>query len=156
QEDGPAARVGARRPGPAACRLDFGGRRGACEVIAIRAPALPAPRGLGGRFGGGAAPPAEFSRWASGRRGCCARGSAPASPRRSPSASRRDMARVRVGSASDVPVGEGRVIDAAGKTIALFNVGRRYYAIDNTCAHRGGPLGEGDLDGAVVTCPWHG
>ena len=66
------------------------------------------------------------------------------------------MARVRVGSASDVPVGEGRVIDTAGRAIALFNVGGRYYAIDNTCAHRGGPLGEGDLDGAVVACPWHG
>jgi len=55
-----------------------------------------------------------------------------------------------------VPVGEGRVVDAAGKTIALFNVAGRYYAIDNTCAHRGGPLGEGELDGTVVTCPWHG
>jgi nitrite reductase/ring-hydroxylating ferredoxin subunit len=28
--------------------------------------------------------------------------------------------------------------------------------IDNTCRHRGGPLGEGELDGPVVTCPWHG
>ena len=32
----------------------------------------------------------------------------------------------------------------------------RSTAVDNTCAHRGGPLGQGDLDGAVVTCPWHG
>ena len=66
------------------------------------------------------------------------------------------MARARAGSTSDVPVGEGRVVDAVGKTIALFNVAGRYYAIDNTCAHRGGPLGEGELDGTVVTCPWHG
>ncbi|MGH9448614.1 MAG: Rieske (2Fe-2S) protein, partial [Terriglobia bacterium] len=27
---------------------------------------------------------------------------------------------------------------------------------DNTCLHQGGPLGEGDLSGKVVTCPWHG
>ncbi len=31
-----------------------------------------------------------------------------------------------------------------------------YYAIDNACPHRGGPLSEGDLDGRVVSCPWHG
>jgi len=66
------------------------------------------------------------------------------------------MTQVRVGSVNEVPGGEGRVVDAAGKTIALFNVDGTYYAIDNTCAHRGGPLGEGDLDGAVVICPWHG
>ena len=66
------------------------------------------------------------------------------------------MAHVRVGSASDVPVGEGRVVDAAGKTIALFNVGGTYYALDNGCPHRGGPLGDGDLDGAIAICPWHG
>ncbi len=66
------------------------------------------------------------------------------------------MARISVGKSSDLPAGEGRMVDAAGKALALFNVGGTYYAIDNTCAHRGGPLGEGDLDGAIVTCPWHG
>jgi nitrite reductase/ring-hydroxylating ferredoxin subunit len=29
-------------------------------------------------------------------------------------------------------------------------------AIANTCTHRGGPLNEGERDGDVVTCPWHG
>src|SRR3989475_7112559 len=38
---------------------------------------------------------------------------------------------------------------------SLFNVDGTYYAINNSCAHRGGPLGEGELDGRVVTCPWH-
>ncbi len=66
------------------------------------------------------------------------------------------MARISVAKISDVPSGEGRVVDAGGKTLALFNVGGTYYAIDNTCAHRGGPLGEGELDGTIVTCPWHG
>src|SRR5919109_3378654 len=63
--------------------------------------------------------------------------------------------RVRVAAVGDVPAGEGRVVEAAGKTLALFNVDGTYYAIDNSCAHRGGPLGEGDLEGRVVTCPWH-
>ena len=66
------------------------------------------------------------------------------------------MARIRVGSVSEVPAGEGRVVEAGGRALALFNVDGAFYAIDNTCAHRGGPLGEGELDGTVVTCPWHG
>jgi ferredoxin len=35
------------------------------------------------------------------------------------------------------------------------NVDGEYYAIDGTCTHRGGPLAEGELAGAVLTCPWH-
>jgi nitrite reductase (NADH) small subunit len=63
--------------------------------------------------------------------------------------------RVRLAAVADVPPGEGRVIEAQGKTLALFNVDGAFYAIDNTCIHRGGPLGEGDLEGRVVSCPWH-
>jgi len=35
-------------------------------------------------------------------------------------------------------------------------VGGKFCATDNVCPHRGGPLGEGTLDGSIVTCPWHG
>lgn len=63
---------------------------------------------------------------------------------------------VRVASTSDIAPGSGMVAEANGQSIAVFNVDGTYYAIDNTCVHRGGPLGEGDLDGEVVTCPWHG
>ena len=63
--------------------------------------------------------------------------------------------RVLVAEAADIGVGEGRVVEADGKTLALFNVDGAFYALDNACAHRGGPLGEGDLDGTVVVCPWH-
>lgn len=48
------------------------------------------------------------------------------------------------------------VAQAGGKDIALFNVDGAFYALDNTCLHRGGPLGEGDLQETTVTCPWHG
>jgi nitrite reductase/ring-hydroxylating ferredoxin subunit len=54
-----------------------------------------------------------------------------------------------------VPAGQGRVVEVEGKDLALFNVDGTYYAIDNACAHRGGPLGEGDLEGRFVLCPWH-
>ena len=47
------------------------------------------------------------------------------------------------------------VAEVNGKSLAVFNVDGTFHVIDNTCVHRGGPLGEGDLDGEVVTCPWH-
>ena len=63
---------------------------------------------------------------------------------------------VRVASTTDVKAGHGIVVEVNGKTLAVFNVDGTFHAIDNTCIHRGGPLGEGDLEGSVVTCPWHG
>jgi len=63
---------------------------------------------------------------------------------------------VRVSTVHDVPPGTGAVVEANGRRVALFNVDGAFYALDNTCLHRGGPVGEGDLDGVVVTCPWHG
>jgi nitrite reductase (NADH) small subunit/3-phenylpropionate/trans-cinnamate dioxygenase ferredoxin subunit len=63
---------------------------------------------------------------------------------------------VKVAQRTDIPEGTGKTVEIAGKQIALFNSGGNFYAIDNTCLHRGGPLGEGELDGTLVTCPWHG
>jgi nitrite reductase (NADH) small subunit len=62
---------------------------------------------------------------------------------------------VKVANLSDLAPGSAKVVEADGKTIALFNVDGAVYAIDNTCLHRGGPLGEGFLEGDVVACPWH-
>ena len=62
---------------------------------------------------------------------------------------------ITVAKLSDVKEGEGKVVTTNGKTMALFNVDGKIYAIDNTCKHQGGPLGEGTCDGNVVTCPWH-
>jgi nitrite reductase (NADH) small subunit len=63
---------------------------------------------------------------------------------------------VKVAEVGDVPPGTGKCVEVGGKQIALFNVAGAFHAIDNTCLHRGGPLGEGELEGAIVTCPWHG
>ncbi len=63
---------------------------------------------------------------------------------------------IKVAVSADIPDGTGTTVDVAGRQIALFNAGGKFYAIDNTCKHRGGPLGEGELDGTRVTCPWHG
>lgn len=63
---------------------------------------------------------------------------------------------VRVVRAGEIPPGSGRVAVVQGHPVALFNVGGTFYAVSNVCLHRGGPIGEGTLDGAVVTCPLHG
>jgi len=52
--------------------------------------------------------------------------------------------------------GQGKLIEVDDKEIALFNCDGEYYAIDNECTHVGGPLCDGEIDGATVTCPWHG
>ena len=61
-----------------------------------------------------------------------------------------------VAEASEIPPGTSRVVVVAGHLVALFNVGGTFYALSNTCLHRGGPVGEGELDDNVVTCPVHG
>lgn len=66
------------------------------------------------------------------------------------------MAVVKVAKVDEVPSGTGKVVQAGDKVLALFNLNGTFYAIDNTCTHVGGPLGEGTVEGNRVTCPWHG
>ncbi len=65
---------------------------------------------------------------------------------------------IKIANTTELPVGSSAIIEIEGRTIAIFNVNGRYFALDNTCAHRGGPLGEGFVDrrNLTVQCPWHG
>ena len=54
------------------------------------------------------------------------------------------------------PAGEAREFEIQGKTVCVANTGDGYAAMDNVCLHRGGPLGQGMVDGNKVICPWHG
>lgn len=56
---------------------------------------------------------------------------------------------------SELREGRGKVVSVGDKTIALFRRGESVHAIDNACPHVQGPLGEGDLTGTLVACPWH-
>jgi nitrite reductase (NADH) small subunit len=53
---------------------------------------------------------------------------------------------------------KGKIVEVivAGTAIAVANVDGKFCAIANACKHAGGPLGEGTLEGAIVTCPYHG
>ena len=66
------------------------------------------------------------------------------------------MAFVRTVKVDELPDGTVRELMVEGKAVAIANIGGKFYAINNTCLHRGGPLGQGLLEGKVVTCPWHG
>lgn len=67
------------------------------------------------------------------------------------------MARfVRAASTTDIPEGTGRSIALEGVEVAIFRLEGRFYAIENTCPHRGASLGEGKLAGEEVICPLHG
>lgn len=55
----------------------------------------------------------------------------------------------------EVPPGTGKVVDADGVEIAVFNAGGVFHALENSCPS-GGSIGEGRLRGEVVTCPLDG
>ena len=66
------------------------------------------------------------------------------------------MAFVTVARVEDVHPGTVKHVRAGEEEIALANVGDTYYATQGQCIHLQGPLGDGGLDGSVLTCPWHG
>lgn len=63
---------------------------------------------------------------------------------------------IHVATAADCP--PGTVIErlAGDRIVAIANVDGRLFALDGLCAHQGGPLGQGTLCGAILSCPWHG
>ncbi len=65
------------------------------------------------------------------------------------------MAFQKVAEVSELAPGQCRVVEAAGRELALYNVEGEFFCTENACPHRDGPLGEGELEDDVVTCPWH-
>ncbi len=62
----------------------------------------------------------------------------------------------QVAKVEDCPPGGTLEVVAEGTVIGLFNVDGTMYALDGVCPHQGGPLGQGQLEGCILTCPWHG
>jgi nitrite reductase (NADH) small subunit len=61
----------------------------------------------------------------------------------------------RIALAADLPPREGRVVQLGPREIAVFNLGDRFFAADNRCPHKGGPLCDGIVTGHAVVCPLH-
>src|SRR5688572_32218469 len=53
---------------------------------------------------------------------------------------------VEIARTSELPVGRVKAFVVDGRTVAVYHTTSGFYATDNTCPHRGGPLAEGDLD----------
>jgi nitrite reductase/ring-hydroxylating ferredoxin subunit len=66
------------------------------------------------------------------------------------------MALTNIGPVSDYPVSKGVCLTIDGKKIAVFNSTGQYYAIEDTCPHRGASFAAGTMVGSIVRCPWHG
>lgn len=63
---------------------------------------------------------------------------------------------VHLANLSDIPEGTGKEFTADGRIVALYHLSGEIYALDGICPHAGGPLAEGQVEGTIVTCPWHG
>lgn len=63
---------------------------------------------------------------------------------------------IKVATTEELADEQAKVVELEGQRIALFRVDGAFYAVSDTCTHRGGPLSEGIVEGAEVTCPWHG
>ena len=82
------------------------------------------------------------------------------------------MAKHIIATVDEIPTGQRKLVEVAGRSIGVFNVNGEFYAIRNSCPHQGGPLCAGYLTGFVmadkpgeytytrrgeiVRCPWHG
>ena len=73
---------------------------------------------------------------------------------------------------SEIPPGERKIVEIAGRSIGVFNVHGTFYALKNVCPHQFAPLCEGKImgttlpsapgkyiygrQGEIIRCPWHG
>ncbi len=63
----------------------------------------------------------------------------------------------KVAEVDDLPAGQVTTVLAGVTAVCLIHTAEYgYTALDNRCPHQGGPLGEGQLDGKWLLCPWHG
>jgi nitrite reductase (NADH) small subunit len=58
---------------------------------------------------------------------------------------------------SELPASdEAKEFPCGDKIVCVANIDGVLGAMDNVCLHRGGPLGQGMIEGGKVVCPWHG
>ena len=65
------------------------------------------------------------------------------------------MPYTKLASLNELPEGALIEVVQGNQPYALCNVAGEVHAMSGVCPHHGGPLGQGALDGSIVTCPWH-
>lgn len=63
---------------------------------------------------------------------------------------------MQIATVDDIPMGTGKEFTVGDRIVAVYHIDGVFYAMDGICPHSGGPLGEGAVQGCIVTCPWHG
>ena len=64
---------------------------------------------------------------------------------------------VKVATKNELPgLDQAKEFMVGEKTVCIANVGGTISAMDNVCLHRGGPMGQGIIEGGKIVCPWHG
>jgi 3-phenylpropionate/trans-cinnamate dioxygenase ferredoxin component len=63
---------------------------------------------------------------------------------------------IKVAELNDLDDGELMAVEIDDEPVCLVKVDGSIYAFTDNCTHISGPLNEGELDGEVLTCPWHG
>lgn len=82
------------------------------------------------------------------------------------------MAKYIVATVDEIPPGQRKILEVAGRSLGVFNIAGKFYALRNSCPHQGGPLCQGRLTGfleasvpgeyeyrrkgEILRCPWHG
>ena len=62
---------------------------------------------------------------------------------------------IPVATCDQIPPRQGRSVSIGNRELAIFNLGDRYFATDNRCPHKAGPLADGIVTGTSVVCPLH-
>ena len=62
---------------------------------------------------------------------------------------------IRITPVENIPEREGRAVRIGSQSVAIFNTGERFIAVENRCPHGGGPIADGIVGGSTVTCPMH-
>ena len=63
---------------------------------------------------------------------------------------------IDIGALADIAPHGARVVKTVYGCVAVFRTATdEVYAMDDRCPHKGGPLSEGIVHGAKVTCPLH-
>ena len=63
---------------------------------------------------------------------------------------------IEIAPADQIPSGERLFVEVGGKSIVLFNLAGKLFAIGDVCSHDNGPVGDGEIEENEIICPRHG
>lgn len=64
--------------------------------------------------------------------------------------------RIPIAPVGELSPGQRKLVFVDGKSIVVFNIDGKVFAVDNSCPHNGASLASGQLEGHVLRCPAHG